>query len=226
MQAARATTSRADEGAATTAPKPALTALHIDDADVPTIDGVADPIWDTATATTYDTDWSGKLWSKSPTTVRAFWNEHAFYMLWEIAGTGFNTDHTKPVDQERVDLYNEDCVEMFFTPDPSDINHYFEIELGPFGHFFDLDIHHATGGSDQSWSSGAQIATTQDVPNHKAVIEVAFTSPDILAALKSGQTLPINMFRMEGKTAPRQYLAWSPTKTPRPNPTSPPRSAR
>lgn len=207
-----------DEGATTAAPKPALTAPHVEDADVPTIDGVGDDAaWATATATTYDTDWSGKVWPKSVTTVRSLWNEHAFYMLWEIAGTSFNTDHSKPVDVEREDLYNEDCVEIFFTPNPADINHYFEIELGPFGHFFDLDIHHATGGSDEKWSSGAQIKTTQDVPNHKAIIEVAFTSPDMLAALKSGATLPINMFRMEAKSPNREYLAWSPTKTPRPN---------
>jgi hypothetical protein len=41
-------------------------------------------------------------------------------------------------------------------------------------------------------------------------------APDLVSALKPGAKLPFALYRMEGKS-PRHYLAWSPTKTPKPN---------
>jgi uncharacterized protein YraI len=194
--------------------KPTLSAKHVESPSV-VVDGAVDEVWSTAPSASFDTDWSGRP-TPSNTTVRAIWSEHALYMLWEVEGTGLHTDHSRPVDVEREGLYNEDCVEIFFTPNPAEPKKYFEIELGPYGHYFDLAIDKKANTSDEHWSSGAQIRTTVDPTSHKAVIEVALTSPDIVHALKSGANLPINMFRMEGKGT-RQYLAWSPTRTPRPN---------
>ncbi|MFO0736319.1 MAG: carbohydrate-binding family 9-like protein [Labilithrix sp.] len=193
--------------------KPTLHAPQIESGIV--IDGTLDAAWSAASAVTFATDWSGRP-TASMTTVRAIWSVHALYMLWEIEGTGLETDHSRPVNVEREGLYNEDCVELFFTPNPAEPRKYFEIELGPYGHYFDLAIDRKANTSDVRWSSGAQIATTQDPANHRAVVEVALTSPDIVVALKRGASLPINMFRMEGKGS-RQYLAWSPTRTPRPS---------
>ncbi len=198
----------------TAAPKPTLTSAET--ATDPVIDGVGDEAaWASAPVSSFSTFWSGKT---SPTTthVRTLWNEHALYMLLDLEGAGLNVDTSRPVGVERVNLYEEDCVEIFFTPDPAIRQRYFEIELGPKGHFFDLLIDHRTNLSDQSWSSNLEIETTTDAVSHRATIEVAFRNPEMLATLKSGAKLPINMFRMEGKT-PREYLAWSPTLTPRPN---------
>lgn len=197
--------------AAAATPKPVLTAVQGEAA----IDGAIDPVWTTVPATTFDTDWSGKA-TPSKTTVRAMWSSHALTMLWIVEGTGLNTDLSKPIAAERTNLYNEDCVEIFFTPNPAEPKKYFEIELGPYGHYFDLAIDRKNNKSDEAWSSGAQIKTTVDKAHHSAIIEVALTSPDIVNSLKSGARLPINMFRMEGKGT-REYLAWSPTHTPRPN---------
>jgi hypothetical protein len=199
-------------GAATS--KPTLTAKHIESPGV-VVDGAIDEVWSAAASVSFDTDWSGRP-TASSTIVRAIWSEHALYMLWEVEGTGLNTDHSRPVEVEREGLYKEDCVEIFFTPNPAEPKKYFEIELGPYGHYFDLAIDKKANTSDADWSSGAQIRTAVDPASHKAIIEVALTSPDILHSLKSGAKLPINMFRMEGKGT-RQYLAWSPTRTPRPN---------
>lgn len=195
-------------------PKPTLRAAHVTSPAV-SVDGAIDEVWAAAPPSSFATDWAGQP-TASRTTVRAIWTEHALYMLWQIEGTGLNTDRTRPIGVEREGLYNEDCVEIFFTPNPAEPKKYFEIELGPYGHYFDLAIDKKDNTSDIRWSSGAEIATVQDPVNHTAIIEVALTSPDIVRSLKSGANLPINLFRMEGKGA-RQYLAWSPTKTPRPN---------
>ena len=42
-------------------------------------------------------------------------------------------DASRPKDVERERLYEEDCVELFLTPDPASPKHYYEVELGPFG---------------------------------------------------------------------------------------------
>jgi hypothetical protein len=200
--------------ACATTSKPTLTAKHVEPSAI-VVDGAIDDAWSAAPSVSFATDWSGRP-TASNTTVRAMWSEHALYMLWEVESTGLNTDHSRPVEVEREGLYNEDCVEIFFTPNPAEPKKYFEIELGPYGHYFDLAVDRKANTSDVHWSSGAEIRTTVDAASHEAIIEVAFTSPEILSSLKTGASLPINMFRMEGKGT-RQYLAWSPTRTPRPN---------
>ena len=45
---------------------------------------------------------------------------------------------------------------------------------------------------------------------------MALTSPDIAKVLVPGAKLPIGLYRMEGK-GDRLYLAYRPTRTPKPN---------
>src|SRR5262249_30329870 len=125
---------------------------------------------------------------------------------------------------ERADLYEEDCVELFFTPDPAQPRRYFEIELGPFGHFFDIAVDRTgdrsgTAGAkkaDNDWSAHLTIGTWRDEAAHRAVIEAATAAPEIVAALVAGATRPIGLDRIEGQ-GKRQYLAAFPTRTPKPN---------
>src|SRR5262249_21163740 len=151
----------------------------------------------TAPVATFDTQWSG-VHTTTPTHVRALWSKSALYMLWEVENSGFNTDLSRPVEVERESLFQEDCVEVFIAPDPAEKRRYFEIELGPFGHFFDLKIDRIKGTSDESFSSKPEIKTHVDRVARKGVIEAAFRAPEILAALKPNVKLPMNMFRMEG----------------------------
>ncbi len=79
-----------------------------------------------------------------------------------------------------------------------------EVELGPFGHFFDIEIDRQSGKQNTAWSSGARIATTRNAAARTAVIEVELTAPEILAALAAGARLPLGLYRMEG-TGDRHY---------------------
>jgi len=191
-----------------------LHALKVEGA--PAIDGIADDVWAHATPITFATDWAGKP-TATTTTVRALWSPRGLYMLWELGGTITNSDTSRPIETERIDLYEENCVELFLAPDPAQRKRYFEIELGPFGHFFDILVDR-TGKphADNSWSAGLRIGTKRDDRAHTAVIEVAIEAPDVLAALAPGVRLPLGLYRMEGKS-PRQYLAAFPTRTAKPN---------
>ncbi len=105
-----------------------------------TLDGRAsEAAWARAAPVSWDSDYAGRPTGIS-TRVRLLWAKTGLYALFELSGAGLHTDTTQPVDVERKGLYKEDCVELFFTPDPARPRHYYEVELGPFGHFFDIDV--------------------------------------------------------------------------------------
>jgi uncharacterized protein (DUF362 family) len=181
----------------------------------PVIDGKRDTAWDRAPAIPFDTDYTGAH-TGVRTTARLLWNEQALFALFELENAGLNVDRSFDVARERTKLYEEDCVELFLTPDPKNRERYYEIELGPFGHFFDLEVDRAKKSSNTAWSSGLEVRTTQDTSRRTAVIEARFSSPDIVRALTAGARLPFALYRMEGRS-PRQYLAFSPPRTKKPN---------
>ncbi len=190
--------------------------LHAKATDAPpTLDGTLEALWKTAAAARFDTDTHGDAGGPA-TTVQALWTKDALYMAWVLEGAGLNVDTTRPTDVEREGLYKEDCVELFLAPKADQRGHYYEIELGPFGHYFDLDVDKDKKTSDIKWSSGVVLATTRDPAARRAVIEAKIPAAEIVSALRAGARLPLGLFRMEGK-APRKYLAWSPARTDKPN---------
>jgi uncharacterized protein (DUF362 family) len=184
-------------------------------ATVPVVDGQVDPIWSSAPAVTFQTDYAG-VSTGTLTSARFLWTEGALFALFELSGAGLDVDHTRPTDRERAKLYEEDCVELFLAPDAARPSHYYEVELGPFGHFFDLEIDRDAKSSHVEWSSQATIQTSTDPVRHTARVEVRFSSPDLTRALVAGARLPLALYRMEGKGT-REYLAWRPPHTPKPN---------
>lgn len=180
------------------------------------MDGKAgEAAWARAVPVQWNTDYAGASTGYA-TKARFLWSKKGLAVLFELTGAGFFTDQSKPVKEERKALWQEDCVELFLTPDPSAPKRYFEVELGPFGHFFDLSIDKENNKSDTGWSSGLKIGTSRDESAKTAVVEVMLSSADIRAALQAGARLPMNLYRMEGKD-PRNYLAWSPPRTKKPN---------
>lgn len=179
-----------------------------------TLDGRADePAWKSAKAVSWSTDWSGAD-AGIGTKARFLWSDHVLYALFEVAHTDFNVDTDKPVAVERTRLYVEDCIELFLDTTPASPKSYWEIEVGPFGHFFDLAIDGKK--SDLDWSAGLKIGTTRDEQAHTAILELAITSPDVTKSFAPNARFPFALYRMEGKS-PRKYLAWSPTRTKTPN---------
>jgi uncharacterized protein (DUF362 family) len=195
--------------------KPEAHAASLGNASI-TLDGRADDAaWARATPVSWDTDYAGVA-TGVVTRARFLYGPQALFALWELEGAGLQTDRARPTDVPRPKLYEEDCVELFFTPDSQRPLHYFETEIGPFGHFLDVEVDRAAHKSNTSWSSNARIATTQDPAHHRAVIEAELTAPAIASALVPGARLPFALYRMEGKS-PRKYLAWSPPRTDHPD---------
>ena len=181
----------------------------------PVIDGRLEPAWASAPAVTWQTDYTGAA-SGITTTARFLWTEGVLFVLFELSGAGLNVDASRPLATERAKLYEEDCVELFIGPEPTRPQHYYEVELGPLGHFFDLEIDRAAKASRPEWSSGLSVKATNDAARHTALIEARLSAPELASVLVAGARLPLALYRMEGK-APRQYLAWRPPRTSKPN---------
>jgi len=188
-------------------------AKHVKSA--PLIDGQLDAVWTGVTPVGWQTDYTGASTGIN-TSARFLWNEQGLFALFELSGAGLNVDTSRPLATERDKLYQEDCVELFLAPDAARRAHYYEIELGPLGHFFDLEIDRASKLSRSAWSSQPKIKTTSDAARHTALIEAALTAPELTTALVAGARLPLALYRTEGK-ALRQYLAWRPPRTSKPN---------
>ncbi len=199
--------------AAPPSPVPVAHAKHV--TTPPVIDGQLEPIWASAPAVTWQTDYAGAA-SGVSTTARFLWTEGALFVLFELSSASLNVDTSRPVATERAKLYEEDCVELFLGPEPTHPQHYYEVELGPLGHFFDLELDRGAKVSRTEWSSGLTIKTTSDSARHTALIEARLSAPALVSALTAGARLPLALYRMEGK-APRKYLAWRPPRTPKPN---------
>jgi len=205
-----------DAGAPTEGPGEGdVHAARISDAEIPKLDGALEATWNKAKPVRFDTDWSGKA-TGTFTEARFLWGPKGLYVAWELEGAGLHTDTSRPTDVERERLYQEDCVELFLVPDPARKKRYFEVEVGPFGHYFDIDVDREKKKEDIAWQSGVKVGTTRDAARKRAAIEMAMTSPDVLAALGAGKRLPLGLYRMEGKEK-RLYLAFRPTRTPKPN---------
>jgi hypothetical protein len=174
-----------------------------------------DPAWSRARAVAWESDYSGQP-TGIVTRARFLYSARALYVLWELESTLLNVDASRPRDVPRAHLYEEDCVELFLAPDPTRPWRYYEMEQGPFGHFWDLDIDKRAGTSDATWSSGARIATTRDAAKRTATIESVLTASSVAGVLAPGARLPMGLYRMEGRD-PRRYLAWSPPRTPEPS---------
>ncbi|MBX3201380.1 MAG: DUF362 domain-containing protein [Labilithrix sp.] len=213
---ASARTADGPDASARTADGGALPEARARRLDAPiVVDGVIDEAWRTAPPVSFSTDWSGAE-TGIRTRVRFAWSERAFYTLWELEGAGVDVDASRPRETERAKLYEEDCVELFLGQAPGDRTRYYEVEVGPLGHFLDVAIDRAAKKSDVGWSSAPEIATKVDRDARRVTIEVALRAPEIVRALAPGAVLPLALYRMEGKS-PRRYLAWSPTRTPKPN---------
>ncbi len=210
-------------GSAAPAPSGAGTAAHGSPPEAhaarteqaPSIDGQRDAAWNRAPPIRFDTDYTGAH-TGVRTTVRLLWNEQALFASFELENAGLNVDRSFDVRRERMKLHEEDCVELFLAPDPKRREHYYEIQLGPFGHFFDLEIDRSKKSENLAWSSAVDVKASQDASARTALIEARFASPDIVRVLSPGARLPFALFRTEGR-APRQYLAYSPPRTKKPN---------
>jgi hypothetical protein len=189
-------------------------AARVDAAEVPTMDGAIDPVWDRAPPIVFATNFMGTT-TPHRSTVRLLWSERGLHVLWQVEGTDLRTDTARPIDVERTALYQEDCVELFIAPDPALPRRYFEIEVGPPRPLVrhrgrshrprrrEERRHRVVGRADHRHHARRRRAAPRS-------IEFTIAAPELLAALRPG-----------AQACPSASIAWR-ARPPRSAPHDPP----
>ena len=173
------------------------------------------PEWQLAQPVRFRSDWQGNNPDAAlETEVRVLWSPTFLYLrfvchyreqfVFEDSDTNGRRDH----------LWDRDVTEAFLQPDPSVERSYKEFEVAPNGMWIDLDIS-ASGLADLK--SGLTRSVHVDAEKKIWTAEVAIPMRSLTSLFDSTKAWRVNFYRVEGKTEPRQYLAWQPTHTPQPN---------
>jgi hypothetical protein len=174
--------------------------------------------WKKAAETAIEKYWSGE---KAPigrhAKARLLWSRAALYIRFEANQTEPLIVSGKPnLKSKTRGLWDRDVAEIFIAPDKDNPRKYFEFEIAPSGEWIDLAIHQLPGRreTDFEYDSGMQSAARIEAGKIWMAIKIEWK-----AFGKTPQANEVwrgNLFRCVGAGETRGYLAWQPTKTPKP----------
>ena len=179
-----------------------------------------DAAWAAAEPLAFATDWAGRA-TKTTTRVRALWSPTRPVPAVGARRRRARSPTVSAPDRRRARRPLRGGLRRAVPrARPGETaERYFEIELGPFGHFFDILVDRAdeaerpTPRGRRTCASAPRATKRTSAPSSRS----RSTRPTSLArARRAGAALPLGLYRMEGQ-APRQYLAAFPTRTPKPN---------
>ena len=171
--------------------------------------------WETAPVTRFDRDWRGEHGDpQRGTEVRLLWNAQTLYVRFVCHYRELHVFPDARADGWRDELWERDVAEAFLQPDTSDALVYKEFEVSPNGFWIDLNIAH---GKKEEMRSGLRRRVVQNAAERTWTAELAVPMRSLTTEFDSKRSWRANFFRVEGKTEPRFYSAWSPTRTPAPN---------
>ncbi len=144
------------------------------------------------------------------TEIRTRWTKHNLYILFICPYEELYLKPNPNTSVETNELWNWDVAETFIGSDFKNIRRYKEFELSPQGEWVDLDIdldRHDDNG--WKWNSGFEVSARIDAAAHVwyGAMRIPYAAIDTRPA-EAGNTLRINLFRCQGPTSVRRYLAW------------------
>jgi alpha-galactosidase len=172
-------------------------------------------VWRSAAPIVFSSDWKGQNADPArETSVRVLWSRTYLYLRFECHYRELFTFEDSDPNGRRDHLWDRDVAEAFLQPDPSRARFYREFEIGPNGMWIDLDIF---PGGLADLKSGLRRSVAVNEKSHSWTAELAIPMKSLTANFDPSTIWRVNFYRVEGKTEPRAYLAWQPTKTQQPN---------
>lgn len=113
-------------------------------------------------------------------------------------------------------LWDRDVCEIFIAPDPKAVEHYFEFEAAPTGEWLDVAIQWSPEKRESDWDFNSGMTTVARIENDRIVVGIRIPWSEQIHQPRKGERWRVNLFRCVGKDPNRGYLAWQPTKTPKP----------
>jgi Carbohydrate-binding family 9 len=173
--------------------------------------------WSRARLLTIDRDWRGEAApAQLRTTARVLWNADEILIGFECEYTELDVDEEFDVNEERHALWDRDVCEAFIrSPLEPHERMYKEFEVAPTGQWCDLLVDRLSMTHDWRWRSGMRTASRINEKLWRAAMAIPFDAfgrwPE------DGEIWRANLFRISRFHGERQYLAFSPTYTGKPN---------
>ena len=179
----------------------------------------ASAAWEQAPAERFCADWQGKNPdSGRETRVQLLWSRECLYFRFQCRFREVSVFPDAAPNGRRDKLWDRDVAEVFLQPDPSKPLHYLEFEVSPNGQWIDLAIDRTNVPHDLSdLKSGLKRRVYLDEARKMWTAELAIPMKSLAKRFDPGATWGVNFYRVEGKSEPRFYSAWSPTNTSVPN---------
>ncbi|HET7108082.1 MAG TPA: carbohydrate-binding family 9-like protein [Candidatus Acidoferrum sp.] len=175
----------------------------------------ATALWERAPAIRFDRNWRGEQADPPRATeVRLLWNEQTLFLQFLAHYRELHVFSDARADGWRDELWERDVAEAFLQPDTGDARVYKELEVSPNGYWIDLSIAH---GEKAEMHSELRRRVVQAATARTWTAELAVPMRSLTPAFDPKRSWRANFFRVEGKSEPRFYSAWSPTRTPEPN---------
>ena len=185
-------------------------------------------LWERCERATIDRYWDGKPalrekghnWNNL-TRIASFWNKNSVFFNFECWFDRLNINAQWSARSATPRLRETDVVEVFLKPESCD--DYFEIEVSPLGEYLDAHVIKPRVDVDFRWNSG--LRTKVRINEKKRIWHALFSLPfqpiieaSSLAELPEvGAAWRLNLYRIAGEGAEREYLAWRPTFTRQPD---------
>lgn len=175
--------------------------------------------WETAPTHTFCAEWQGKNPdAQRETQVQLLWTHENLYVHFRCRYRELTVFPDSEPNGRRDHLWDRDVAEIFLQPDASRPLHYLEFEVSPIGQWIALAIDRTTVPhklSDLRCELRRRVSLNEHNRSWTAALVIPMSS--LVNGFDPNEVWRVNFFRVEGKTEPRFYSTWSPTKTPTPN---------
>jgi hypothetical protein len=184
--------------------------------------GVADlqnAEWNRAQAVHIDRYWSG---AEAPAgraaEARILWSSKALHLRFVCNQAGpLIVSATPQTEKKTMGLWDRDVCEIFIAPDEHAVERYLEFEAAPNGEWLDVAIHWTPEKRESDWEFHSHMTTASQVERDRITIGMRIPWNHWIHEPQHGERWRVNLFRCVGSDPGRGYLAWQPTRTPKPN---------
>jgi hypothetical protein len=174
--------------------------------------------WHSAQSVKIDRYWSGE---RAPASrhaeARLLWSDKALHIRYVCRQAEPLVVSTNPQLQTKtMGLWDRDVCEIFIAPDPNVVERYFELEAAPTGEWLDVAIQWRPERRESDWEFESQMTTAAYIEKDRLTIAMRIPWSESIPQPQKSERWRINLFRCVGKDPDRGYLAWQPTKLPKP----------
>lgn len=193
-----------------------VVALHLaSDLNVTDLDNAE---WRNAQSVQINRYWSGEPAPASRhAEARLLWSDKALHVRYAChQAEPLIVSNNPQTEKKTMGLWDRDVCEIFIAPDPNAVERYYELEAAPTGEWLDVAVQWKPEHRESDWKFESQMTTAAEIEKDRVTIAMRIPWSWAIPRPQQGERWRVNLFRCVGKDPDRGYLAWQPTKLPKP----------